>query len=60
MTPASGYVYLDGEQIQRYASKEVAKRIGSLAQNATTPGILPFRSWWRAPLSTSAAVYPLA
>ena len=38
MTPSSGHVYLDGEQIQRYASKEVAKRIGLLAQNATTPG----------------------
>ena len=38
MTPTSGHVYLDGEQIQRYASKEVAKRIGLLAQNATTPG----------------------
>ncbi|MDI5820424.1 hypothetical protein MJI95_16000, partial [Salmonella enterica subsp. enterica serovar Kentucky] len=30
--------WLDGEQIQRYASKEVARRIGLLAQNATTPG----------------------
>ncbi|MWT62683.1 ATP-binding cassette domain-containing protein, partial [Escherichia coli] len=29
---------LDGEQIQRFASKEVARRIGLLAQNATTPG----------------------
>ena len=38
MTPASGHVYLDGEQIQRYASKDVARRIGLLAQNATTPG----------------------
>ncbi|QHM95910.1 iron-enterobactin ABC transporter ATP-binding protein [Kosakonia sacchari] len=38
MTPAQGHVYLDGEQIQRYASKEVARRIGLLAQNATTPG----------------------
>lgn len=38
MTPTSGHVYLDGEQIQRYSSKEVAKRIGLLAQNATTPG----------------------
>ena len=38
MTPSSGHVYLDGEQIQHYASKEVAKRIGLLAQNATTPG----------------------
>ena len=38
MTPTHGQVYLDGEQIQRYASKEVAKRIGLLAQNATTPG----------------------
>jgi len=38
MTPTHGQVYLDGEQIQRYASKEVARRIGLLAQNATTPG----------------------
>lgn len=38
MTPLAGSVYLDGEQIQRYASKEVARRIGLLAQNATTPG----------------------
>lgn len=37
MTPAHGHVYLDGEEIQRYASKEVARRIGLLAQNATTP-----------------------
>ncbi|WP_333850767.1 iron-enterobactin ABC transporter ATP-binding protein [Leclercia sp.] len=38
MTPLHGNVFLDGEQIQRYASKEVARRIGLLAQNATTPG----------------------
>ncbi|WP_320736113.1 iron-enterobactin ABC transporter ATP-binding protein [Enterobacter roggenkampii] len=38
MTPVSGSVLLDGEQIQRFASKEVARRIGLLAQNATTPG----------------------
>lgn len=38
MTPQRGHVYLDGEHIQRFASKEVAKRIGLLAQNATTPG----------------------
>ncbi|MEI9855397.1 iron-enterobactin ABC transporter ATP-binding protein [Enterobacter mori] len=38
MTPAEGSVFLDGEQIQRFASKEVARRIGLLAQNATTPG----------------------
>lgn len=37
MTPTHGHVYLDGEEIQRYASKEVARRIGLLAQNATTP-----------------------
>ena len=28
MTPASGHVWLDGAQIQQYASKEVARRIG--------------------------------
>lgn len=38
MTPTQGHVYLDGDEIQRYASKEVARRIGLLAQNATTPG----------------------
>lgn len=38
MTPSQGHVYLDGEQIQRFNSKEVARRIGLLAQNATTPG----------------------
>ncbi|CAM6733283.1 MULTISPECIES: iron-enterobactin ABC transporter ATP-binding protein [Enterobacter] len=38
MTPVEGSVLLDGEQIQRFASKEVARRIGLLAQNATTPG----------------------
>ncbi|HDR2820562.1 TPA: iron-enterobactin ABC transporter ATP-binding protein [Enterobacter bugandensis] len=38
MSPTEGSVFLDGEQIQRFASKEVARRIGLLAQNATTPG----------------------
>lgn len=38
MSPTQGHVYLDGEQIQRFNSKEVARRIGLLAQNATTPG----------------------
>lgn len=38
MTPVEGCVYLDGEHIQHFASKEVARRIGLLAQNATTPG----------------------
>ncbi|WP_318372224.1 iron-enterobactin ABC transporter ATP-binding protein [Enterobacter sp.] len=38
MTPTEGHVFLDGEQIQRFNSKEVARRIGLLAQNATTPG----------------------
>ncbi|STU61856.1 ferric enterobactin transport ATP-binding protein FepC [Klebsiella pneumoniae subsp. ozaenae] len=61
MTPASGHVWLDGAQIQQYASKEVARRIGLLAQNAHHP--------WRyhgagaggpRALSAPAAVYPLA
>ncbi|WP_343529198.1 iron-enterobactin ABC transporter ATP-binding protein [Yokenella regensburgei] len=38
MTPARGHVWLDGEHISHYPSKEVARRIGLLAQNATTPG----------------------
>ncbi|HEX4501480.1 MAG TPA: iron-enterobactin ABC transporter ATP-binding protein [Scandinavium sp.] len=38
MTPQHGQVFLDGEEIQRFASKDVARRIGLLAQNATTPG----------------------
>ncbi len=61
MSPVEGSVFLDGEQIQRFASKEVARRIGLLAQNATTPG-----GYYRAgaglprALSAPAAVYPLA
>lgn len=38
MAPQQGQVLLDGEHIQRFNSKEVARRIGLLAQNATTPG----------------------
>jgi iron complex transport system ATP-binding protein len=38
MTPSRGHVWLDGEHIQHYPSKAVARRIGLLAQNATTPG----------------------
>lgn len=38
MKPLHGEVLLDGEAISRYATKEVAKRVGLLAQNATTPG----------------------
>ena len=38
MKPMTGNVWLDGEQIQRYATKEVARRIGLLAQNASAPG----------------------
>ena len=44
MTPAHGHVWLDGEHIQHYASKEVARRIGLLAQNATTQ---PLFTRWR-------------
>lgn len=36
--PASGYIWPDGTQIRQYASKEVARRIGLLVQNTTTPG----------------------
>ena len=43
MTPQQGHVYLDGEQIQSFNSKEVARRIGLLAQNATTPGDITVR-----------------
>ena len=32
MSPVHGHVWLDGEHIQHYASKEVARRIGLLAQ----------------------------
>ncbi|BDH46899.1 ferric enterobactin transport ATP-binding protein FepC [Salmonella enterica subsp. enterica serovar Choleraesuis] len=38
MKPLCGKVLLDGEQIQRFATKEVAKRVGLLAQNASAPG----------------------
>jgi len=38
MQPMRGEVILDGQAIDRYATKEVARRIGLLAQNASTPG----------------------
>ncbi|CCJ72607.1 Ferric enterobactin transport ATP-binding protein FepC (TC 3.A.1.14.2) [Cronobacter condimenti 1330] len=38
MKPLAGQVHLDGEAIQRFATKEVAKRVGLLAQNASAPG----------------------
>lgn len=38
MKPLGGQVCLDGEAIQRFATKEVARRIGLLAQNASAPG----------------------
>ncbi|VDY44480.1 ferric enterobactin transport ATP-binding protein FepC [Salmonella enterica subsp. enterica serovar Daytona] len=61
MTPVDGHVWLDGEQIQRYASKEVARRIGLLAQNATTPGDITVQELVaRGRLSASAVIYPLA
>lgn len=38
MKPLGGQVRLDGEAIQHFATKEVARRIGLLAQNAIAPG----------------------
>ncbi|EKK5221972.1 iron-enterobactin ABC transporter ATP-binding protein [Cronobacter sakazakii] len=38
MKPLGGQVRLDGEAIQHFATKEVARRIGLLAQNASAPG----------------------
>lgn len=58
MTPVHGKVWLDGEHIQHYASKEVARRIGLLAQNATTPGILRYRSWLPADATHTSRCLP--
>lgn len=44
MSPVEGSVFLDGEQIQRFASKEVAPNC-LLAQTPPRRGILPCRSW---------------
>ncbi|EPS2709026.1 iron-enterobactin ABC transporter ATP-binding protein [Cronobacter turicensis] len=38
MKPLGGQVRLDGEAIQHFATKEVARRVGLLAQNASAPG----------------------
>jgi len=38
MKPLGGQVGLDGGAIQHFATKEVARRIGLLAQNASAPG----------------------
>ena len=38
MKPTAGQVWLDGNEIHRFATKEVARRVGLLAQNASAPG----------------------
>lgn len=38
MKPTGGSVWLDGQQIHSLATKEVARRVGLLAQNASAPG----------------------
>ncbi|WP_310607590.1 iron-enterobactin ABC transporter ATP-binding protein [Buttiauxella brennerae] len=38
MKPMHGQVWLDGNEIHRFATKEVARRVGLLAQNSTAPG----------------------
>ncbi|EJK9927593.1 iron-enterobactin ABC transporter ATP-binding protein [Cronobacter sakazakii] len=38
MKPLGGQVRLDGQAIQHFSTKEVARRIGLLAQNASAPG----------------------
>lgn len=38
MKPMQGKVWLDGNEIHRFATKEVARRVGLLAQNSTAPG----------------------
>ena len=38
MKPMHGEVWLDGNEIHRFATKEVARRIGLLAQNSSAPG----------------------
>ncbi len=43
MKPMHGHVWLDGEQIQNFNTKEVARRIGLLAQNASAPGDISVR-----------------
>lgn len=61
MTPVDGHVWLDGEQIQRYASKEVARRIGLLAQKRHYAGRYHrTRAGRQRALSASAVIYPLA
>ncbi|RPH29711.1 iron-enterobactin ABC transporter ATP-binding protein [Buttiauxella warmboldiae] len=38
MKPMQGQVWLDGHEIHRFATKEVARRVGLLAQNSSAPG----------------------
>ena len=38
LKPADGHVYLDGEAISSFTTKEVARRLGLLPQTATAPG----------------------
>lgn len=38
MKPMHGQVWLDGNEIHRFATKEVARRVGLLAQKSSAPG----------------------
>ena len=61
MTPAHGHVWLDGEHIQHYASKEVATpdwSVGAKCYHAGRYHRAGAGGAWT--LSASTAVYPLA
>lgn len=45
MTPIDGHVWLDGEQIQRYASKEVARQLVCWRKTPPHRAISPYKSW---------------
>ncbi|HET6381103.1 MAG TPA: ABC transporter ATP-binding protein [candidate division Zixibacteria bacterium] len=58
LAPRGGSVYLDGRDIHRYPTREVARRLGLLPQAASTPeglsvedlvarGRYPYQSWLR-------------
>jgi energy-coupling factor transporter ATP-binding protein EcfA2 len=60
MTPVDGSVFLDGEQIQRFASKEVAGASGCWRKTPPRRGYHGAGAGGARALSAPAAVYPLA
>jgi len=55
LKPASGTVHLDGQEIRRLPSKEVARRLGLLPQGPVAPDASPSSTSWPAAATRTKA-----